>query len=329
MDKQSFRVTNFMKNLHAVSICIPTYNGAKWILNAVESAINQTYSDFEIVIVDDASTDQTVDLVRKLKHPKINTFVNSKRLGIAGNWNQSIAYAKGDYIKFLFQDDLLAPTCLEKMVELFKTHNALGMVFSKRRILIDDPFNHQFKKWEINYGSLHKRFKTLKTINVGVDLLREYVEIGPHKNLIGEPPAVMIRKECFSRVGKFNPYMEQLLDCEMWLRVMVGYDIGFIDEELCTFRVHKKAQTWQEKSTIDAIERLWCYEGVLLICKDKQLRIQLEKLRKIEIIKRLKKLCKAFCFFKGCLGELQQWIKYIFRRQSFRLKRNLGLSAGY
>src|SRR5438045_2978412 len=115
-----------------VSICVPTYNGARWIGEAIESALGQTFGEFELLIVDDASTDDTLERVRRVSDPRIRIERNERNLGLVGNWNQCVRLARGEFVKFLFQDDLLYPTCLERMLSLFRTHDEIGMVFCRR-----------------------------------------------------------------------------------------------------------------------------------------------------------------------------------------------------
>src|SRR5208282_3377409 len=99
------------------------------------SALAQTYVPLEIVIVDDGSTDDTLKIVRSFRDSRLRIYENRRNLGIVGNRNESIKLSKGDYIKFLFQDDLLYPNCVEKMVQIIEAHENVGLVFSSRDIL--------------------------------------------------------------------------------------------------------------------------------------------------------------------------------------------------
>src|SRR5688572_1854444 len=102
-----------------VSICMPTYNGARYLRSAIESALSQTYPNFELLVVDDGSTDDTLTIAREFARldSRIKVHQNTKRLGLAGNWNRSIDLAAGEWIKFLFQDDLLHSECVELMLD--------------------------------------------------------------------------------------------------------------------------------------------------------------------------------------------------------------------
>ncbi|AFY70179.1 glycosyl transferase family 2 [Thalassoporum mexicanum PCC 7367] len=148
-----------------VAICIPTYNGAAYIRAALTSAIAQDYDNFAIIISDDHSTDHTLAIVQEIERSQQAQFSRSRlpsdarptikilkhpRLGLVGNWNHCVNHCletgletsletdKFKYIKFLFQDDLLANNCLSQMVAAAEQDDRIGMVFSRRRLLLSD-----------------------------------------------------------------------------------------------------------------------------------------------------------------------------------------------
>ena len=108
-----------------VSICIPTYNREDSICDALNCAVNQTYKNIEILVSDNCSTDNTVNLVKKIKDPRIKIVVHKKNLGMIPNWNFCIQEAKGKYVKFLHSDDLIDSTCVEKELEYFQKNSSL------------------------------------------------------------------------------------------------------------------------------------------------------------------------------------------------------------
>ena len=106
-----------------VSICIPTYNGDIYIKECLNSAINQTYENIEIIISDDNSQDNTMNICNTIlskTNIDYKIITNNSSGGVADNWNNSIKYSSGQYIKMLFQDDYLYPDCIEKMISLAK-----------------------------------------------------------------------------------------------------------------------------------------------------------------------------------------------------------------
>ena len=101
-----------------VSICLAAYNGAKHLPECVESILAQTHSDFELVIVDDCSPDDSAEIAKRYARldSRVKVFVNDSNLGLVGNWNGSVSLSHGEWIKFVFQDDLIRPECLRRML---------------------------------------------------------------------------------------------------------------------------------------------------------------------------------------------------------------------
>lgn len=235
-----------IKNL--VSICIPTYNGEEYLLECLESINKQTYSDCEVVISDDGSTDKTMNLVNDylsiskypitiIKNPKTNK-------GIGGNWNNCVKSARGEFIKFLFQDDIMSPDCVSKMVIAINKSRDLGLIYCRRRIIYE-PENKDHLIWIKRNSDLHKNWHSTiiggGEIIKGRDLLKDANLIFHYpRNKFGEPSAVLLRKMVFNKVGYFNTDLRQSLDYEFWNRILVKFSTMYIDEELISFRLHEK-----------------------------------------------------------------------------------------
>ncbi len=227
-----------------VSICIPTYNGEKYIAEAMASALSQTYKNVEIIVSDDASKDNTLKIIESFNE-KTNIPIHifhHQPSGIGANWNHCVKQANGKYIKFLFQDDILLPTCIEKMVKLAVTNTNVGLVYCKREIIFDRPKN-EYTGWIEYYENLHQNWGSL-SISEGVKKGTEYLKdknlLDFPKNKIGEPTAVFLNKKVFNKVGYFSLKLEQALDIEYWYRLMPYFNVGFLDEELIKFRLHNQ-----------------------------------------------------------------------------------------
>src|SRR5690242_10061173 len=121
----------------SVSICIPTYRGTAHLGAAIDSVLAQTYRDFELLIIDDNSPDDTAHLVARYDDPRIRYLRNTSNLGPEGNWNRCLAEARGKYFKLLPHDDLLTPNCLERQVSVLEddASERLAFVFCARRII--------------------------------------------------------------------------------------------------------------------------------------------------------------------------------------------------
>ena len=235
-------------NKPLVSICIPTYNGQKFIAEAMDAAIKQTYRPLEIVVSEDASKDATLEIIKSFQNKTdipIHIFTH-KPSGIGANWNNCIVNSNGEYIKFLFQDDTIESNCIEKMVKYAVKSNNIGLVYSKRNFIYkeNDKKNIEWVKlYENLHLSWHKNNIVDGKINKGVDLLKDDSLLSFPENKIGEPTAVLLKKEVFDTVGYFSEVLKQTLDIEFWYRLMKHYDIIFIDAKLVSFRLHDSQAT--------------------------------------------------------------------------------------
>lgn len=230
-----------------VSVCLPTFNGEKYIKEALSSIHEQTYKNIEVILSDDNSVDHTLSIIEKFTSNwtipiKI---IKHEPSGIGANWNNCIKHANGKYIKFLFQDDVLYPTCIEEMVNLAEKDEKIGLVFSDRKILMEI----EDKEWLQKYEDLSGKWKKLVQIQDGIDLIKQSNIIASPWNKIGEPSAVLIRKDCFSNLGYFSEDLVQYLDLEYWYKIMLNYKIGFIKKKLAAFRVHNQQATQINKTS--------------------------------------------------------------------------------
>lgn len=231
-----------------VSICLPIYNGEKFLQEALDSIKNQTYENIELIVSDDNSIDNSIEIINNFKKSvSFPVFIYSHNpCGIGANWNNCVINANGEYIKFVFQDDVILPTCIEKMVAAAILDAKTGIVYSKRDFLYDKN-NSELQEWVNRYGNLHLGWKDLKIENLKPyegslflknDNLFEFPE-----NKIGEPTAVLLKKEIFETIGYFSTTLKQTLDAEYWYRVLKKYKVTFIDEELIYFRLHESQAT--------------------------------------------------------------------------------------
>ncbi len=231
-----------------VSICIPTYNGAAFIGEAIESALAQTYPNLEVIISDDGSTDATIAIAQSFQSQTSADLriILHRNYGLSQNWNFCISQAKGKYIKFLFQDDFLAPECIAKMVAVAEQHPKIGMVFSPRGITIDaSESNPILLRASQSINDLHKGWSNLKSIQPGQELLADPNCLNNPINKIGEPTTVLIASRVFAEIGLFDSGLSQYVDLDMWWRIMGNYHIGFVDEKLSSLRIHPEQQTWK------------------------------------------------------------------------------------
>ncbi len=215
-----------------VSVVVPCYRGARHLATAVESVLAQSLTDFELVVIDDASPDDTVALMAGYSDCRVRFLRNSTRLGAAGNWNRCLLEATGTYLKLLPQDDVLAPDCLERQVAVFRTDTAqrLALVGSARRIVDDQGTQIAIRR---PLGSQAAVFPARM-------LMRRCIRRGT--NLIGEPGGVLFRRALANEVGVFNGRFPYVLDLEYWARLLERGDLYYLPEPLVAFRV--SAGSW-------------------------------------------------------------------------------------
>ena len=210
-----------------VSVCIPTYRGVATIRAAIESVLAQTFADFELIVIDDNSPDDTRAAVERIADPRVVYLRNDNNLGPQGNWNRCLETARGKYFKLLPHDDLLHPRCLERQVAVLDLdrNERIALVFCARDVLAPDgrvltrrgyPGGHE--------GPIE-----------GASVLGTCVRRGT--NLVGEPGAVLMRKSLADRVGAFDATNPYVIDLDYWFRLLAHGDAYFCAESLACFRV--------------------------------------------------------------------------------------------
>ncbi len=231
-----------------VSICIPVYNGSAYLDTCIESAIKQTYSDFEIIIVDDQSTDNSLSVIKKWqeKYDKIRLYINEKNQGLTGNWNTCMNHASGEWIKFLFQDDYLKEDCLEKMMQ----HSEQAPIISCDRTFIFEKEVEELTKEQYNkLSSPTTEFHLdLPKFISAEEICRKVIQRNS-SNFIGEPPSVLFRKDLVNSIGKFDNDYKQICDLEYWIRISSQTGLFHIPETLAFFRVHGASTSNENKKT--------------------------------------------------------------------------------
>jgi glycosyltransferase involved in cell wall biosynthesis len=210
-----------------VSVVIPTYNGSRFIRQAVESVLVQTLTDFELLVVDDASTDHTLSVARGVRDDRIRVLTSPFNRGAGANWNRGVHAARGRYVKLLCQDDLLAPECLERQVAALcdERGKRISLVCA-RRVIIDERGRV--------LGERGFRPRTDGVIG-GAETTRLVCRSGG--NPIGEPSAVLFRREDALRAGLFREDAEFVIDLDLWLRLLTLGALRVIDGPLAAFRV--------------------------------------------------------------------------------------------
>lgn len=249
-----------------VSICIPTYNGEKFLKETLESINAQTYNSIEVIISDDNSTDETLAVIKKVtEHWNLPVFIYSHSpSGIGANWNNCIKHANGKYIKFVFQDDLINPECIEEMVGVAEKDTEIGLVFCKRQVIGEIATN---QNWLQMYGDLTKYWVNLNEIQDGTVLLKQSGFVNKPYNKIGEPSVVLLKKDIFNEIGYFSEQLKQSLDYEFWYRTMAKYKVGFVDRTLASFRMHSAQASFVNKNPKNYAENYYYHRSIRNLAK--------------------------------------------------------------
>lgn len=226
-----------------ISICIPTYNGQEFLETCLDSAIKQSFHDIEIIIVDDCSTDSTWDIATQYaaRDKRVKLFRNEKNLGLVGNWNRCIEVSKGEWVKFLFQDDCLAENCIEKMMAVISPTDK--MVASKRSFIFDNTVSSSTKNYYENKVRTFENTGIRSTSPVFIEAKQVSTMTIQNicLNFIGEPTFILFKRDVIAEVGVFNQDLIQICDLEYFLRIATRFGIRYIPESLSYFRIHSKS----------------------------------------------------------------------------------------
>lgn len=211
-----------------VSVVIASYNHEKYVAEAVQSVLDQTYQDFEIVITDDGSTDRTVTEIKKITDPRIKLFCFKNNWGACVAKRKCLDEAKGEYIAVLNSDDVFLPDKLEKQVRFLDEHKDIGAVFSYANV-IDENGNDFTDNTHFYYRTFNRSNRTR------FEWLNRFFYKG---NCLCHP-SVLIRNECYKSIGYYDERYAQLPDFDFWIRLCMKYEIYIIPENLVKFRVRK------------------------------------------------------------------------------------------
>lgn len=215
-----------------VSVCIPVYNGGAYIGEAVRSVLCQSYDNLQLVICDNCSTDGTEDRVRSFRDDRITYNRNEANLGLVGNANRCLELATGEYVCILHHDDAMLPENLERKVRLLDLHPQVGFVHSDI-VVVDSSGNVRANHiWDVDSRRDY--------VEDGFTVFRRFVKKMPWgaSIFIG---AVVARRSCYERVGGFSPRLAYCNDSEMFMRLMLFYDVACIGTPLVKYRVHEQS----------------------------------------------------------------------------------------
>lgn len=204
-------------NKPTVSVIVTAFNRAKFLSETIQSVLNQTFNDIELLIIDDGSTDNTSDVVNSFSDARIKYYFQENS-GQNAAKNRGFLLAKGKYITILDSDDVMKPQKLEKQVTLLEQNNDCGVCFTGVDV-IDE--NGHF-------------VKSLPLLKQKGDFLIYLLE----KNYLYNGSNALYRRECLEKTGLFSEKVQRMTDWDLYLRMALYYKFDYIDENLLNYRVH-------------------------------------------------------------------------------------------
>jgi len=231
MKKDKINESEEMKTrLPKVSLIMSVYNGQRYLAKALQSILDQTFKDFEFIIIDDGSKDKTQRILKDYsdKDQRIKIFQNQVNRGLANSLNRGIQLARGEYIARMDADDVSLPERIALEVEFLDHHLHVGLVGTGG--------------WVIN-----KKGKVLKKFKVLTDSLD--IKSGLKTNNRFIHGSVMMRKSCLDQIGFYRNEFTSVEDYDLWVRISRSYDVANLEAPLYQWRVNPKAISVQARMT--------------------------------------------------------------------------------
>ncbi len=204
-----------------VSVFIPAYNAEAFVQQAIESVLGQTYPNYELVVVNDASTDRTGEVINHYQnHPRIKIYHNPINLGVADNWNKGVSLCQSEFIVRLDADDFYEPDYLQKVINLFQQCPETQIVFTGANLL----YQNGRRRVDLPYKD--------SWVRSGREFLPDLLRVCRVWS-----PTVCARRSCYERLGRVIPEMSIHEDWELWVRFTTGGQVGYLAETLVNIRL--------------------------------------------------------------------------------------------
>ena len=214
-----------------VSVCIPVFNGQMTIGQTIESVLGQDYSDFELIIVDNASTDDTLRIIKSYKDDRIDLVINPITIPANENWTKCVGLARGQWTKLLCADDLLMRTALSDSVHAMKLHPEVVAVAGSRNVINAQGAEVLASR---SLFSIPKLLNHNQVINLS---------ISTGTNPLGESLCIMWRSNLTFSAGAFSNIWSYYIDLDYWLRLSCFGDFLFIPKKVGSFRISPTSWT--------------------------------------------------------------------------------------
>ena len=284
-----------------ISVCIPVFNGVNFIKESIDSVLNQTIKNFELIIVDNCSADSTIEIVEAYNDPRIKLFRNEKNLGLFGNWNKCIEVSNGVYIVILPHDDLIESTMIEKLSTKLSENKECGLAYSSY-------YQVNPKSEKINFVLTQPEDKIMNDI----EAFEMFIHTCPIQ-------CCMVKKEVYENIGLFTLDLPFTGDVNMWCRIaLAGYKVVYLKEPQNSIRIHEHQTTTRIYAQGEYGSQLYdCYRKIFEMIPSSS---NLQKLRtkaaiwpmKVEIVYMAKFLLsrniKSLNIHIKIFGKICRWI---------------------
>lgn len=252
-----------------VTVVMPVYNGSAYVCKAIQSVLGQTYANFELIVVDDCSTDDSARAVEQLPHDDRVVFMrNARNVGVAATRNRAIAASRGEFVTFLDQDDVWLPGKLALQVAKISERPELGLLHAEYA-RIDTA------------GHLLPAFVELPETRFGcadapVEVRDVFAEIFVSNDI--QPLTAMVPRRVLDEVGHFDPALSGVSDYELWLRIALRYPIGHLRTIVGYWRAHPLQQSRRGYEML--MKRITALEKILARFPEAKARVPRAALRR-------------------------------------------------
>ncbi|OLM00787.1 glycosyl transferase, family 2 [Pseudonocardia sp. Ae406_Ps2] len=228
-----------------MSVCIPVHNGEAYLAETIRSVLEQTWRDFELVVLENGSTDASWEIATSFRDPRIRVERNRQVLPQGDNWNRAVELCRAPLVKLVCADDLLHPRCLELQVPPMRDDPSLSVVASRRH-MIDEQSRVIVPRRGLGGG--------LVGLHSGSEVARRVIRNGA--NPIGEPGNVLFRHEQFVTAGGWRPERRFIMDLDLWMRLLQYGDFLGVPETLAAFRIARGSVSSEFEQQISEEQQL-------------------------------------------------------------------------
>ena len=238
-----------------VSICIPTYNRANYITKAIDSALGQTYRNIEVIVVDNASTDNTEEIVSRYNDPRLKYVRNPENLGQFGNFNRCIELYKGDFLHILHSDDYIDSDFTEKCVDFFNKHSDVWLTSTSSRIISSEK-------------AVETKVFESDTVLISPSGFRKLLS----ERCYIACPSVMVRRGLYEdkNIGKFSLEYPYSGDYYQWLKVIRQFNVGYVSDAWLNYQTSDISESYRLlfKSPMGYFDTLKIYAQLVIDLDD-------------------------------------------------------------